>query len=102
GGLSANPRLGERLGAFVTEDQAPDVWEAVTSIFRDYGYRRLRNRARLKFLLADWGTEKFRQVLQDEFLGYALPDVDLPPHPTEAGDHSGLHEQKNGRFQPGL
>ena len=102
GGLSANPRLGERLGAFVTEEQAPDVWEAVTSIFRDYGYRRLRNRARLKFLLADWGTEKFRQVLQDEYLGYALPDCDLPPQPTEAGDHSGVHEQKDGRFYIGL
>ena len=65
GGLSANPRLGERLGAFVTAEQAPDVWHGVVQIFRDYGYRRLRNKARLKFLLADWGPEKFRQVLQD-------------------------------------
>lgn len=102
GGLSANPRLGERLGTFVPEDQAADVWEGVTSIFRDYGYRRLRNRARLKFLLADWGTEKFRQVLQDEYLGYQLPDGVLPPQPTEAGDHSGVHEQKDGRFYIGL
>ncbi|RWZ84239.1 nitrite/sulfite reductase [Glutamicibacter sp. HZAU] len=102
GGLSANPRLGERLGAFVSEEQAADVWEGVTSIFRDYGYRRLRNRARLKFLLADWGTEKFRQVLQDEYLGYALPDCELPAQPTSAGDHSGVHEQKDGRFYIGL
>ena len=102
GGLSANPRLGERLGAFVSQEQAADVWEGVTSIFRDYGYRRLRNRARLKFLLADWGTEKFRQVLQDEYLGYALPDCELPAQPTSAGDHSGVHEQKDGRFYVGL
>ncbi|MGZ2222794.1 nitrite/sulfite reductase [Glutamicibacter nicotianae] len=102
GGLSANPRLGERLGAFVSQEQAADVWEGVTSIFRDYGYRRLRNRARLKFLLADWGTEKFRQVLQDEYLGYALPDCELPAQPTSAGDHSGVHEQKDGRFYIGL
>ncbi len=102
GGLSANPRLGERLGAFVTEEQAPDVWEGVVSIFRDYGFRRLRNRARLKFLLAEWGTEKFRQVLQDEYLGYELPDGPLPVQPEEAGDHSGVHEQKDGKFYIGL
>ncbi|MGH3651435.1 nitrite/sulfite reductase [Glutamicibacter sp.] len=102
GGLSANPRLGERLGAFVTEEQAPDVWEGVVSIFRDYGYRRLRNRARLKFLLAEWGTEKMRHVLQDEYLGYELPDGPLPEQPTEAGDHSGVNEQKDGKFYIGL
>ena len=102
GGLSSNPRLGERLGAFVTQEQAPDVWEGVTSIFRDYGYRRLRNRARLKFLLADWGTQKFRQVLEDEYLGYALPDIAPGPQPETAGDHSGVHEQKDGKFYIGL
>ncbi|KUM31743.1 sulfite reductase [Arthrobacter sp. EpRS66] len=102
GGLSANPRLGERLGAFVTEEQAPDVWEGVVSIFRDYGFRRLRNRARLKFLLAEWGTEKMRQVLQDEYLGYELPDGPVPEQPTEAGDHSGVNEQKDGKFYIGL
>ena len=41
---------------------------ASSRIFRDYGYRRLRTRARLKFLVADWGPEKFRQVLEDEYL----------------------------------
>ncbi|MFY9677425.1 nitrite/sulfite reductase [Glutamicibacter protophormiae] len=102
GGLSSNPRLGERLSAFVTQEQAPDVWEGVTSIFRDYGYRRLRNRARLKFLLADWGTQKFRQVLEDEYLGYALPDIAPGPQPETAGDHSGVHEQKDGKFYIGL
>ncbi len=49
GGLSTNPMIAKRLGAFVRPEQVPEVWAAVTSIFRDYGYRRLRNRARLKF-----------------------------------------------------
>lgn len=102
GGLSTAPRLGERLGVFVTEEDAADVWEGVTSIFRDYGYRRLRNRARLKFLLADWGVEKFRQVLQDEYLGRELPDGPAAPVPSEPGDHSGIHRQKDGRFYVGL
>ena len=53
GALSTNPMLGKRLGAFVRPDQAADVWLGVTSIFRDYGYRRMRTKARLKFL---WPT----------------------------------------------
>lgn len=101
GGLSANPRLGERLGAFVTPEQAPDVWHGVVQIFRDYGYRRLRNKARLKFLLADWGTAKFRQILEDEYLGYTLPDGPPAPRPTSPGDHVGVHEQKDGNFYIG-
>ncbi|MEJ1154150.1 nitrite/sulfite reductase [Microbacterium marmarense] len=101
GGLSASPRLGERLGAFVTPDEVTEVWHGVAQIFRDYGYRRLRNKARLKFLLAEWGPEKFRQILQDEYLGYALPDGPPAPKPLTAGDHVGVHRQKDGRFYIG-
>ena len=68
GGLSTNPRLAVRLGAFVAEEDVPDVWAGVVSVFRDYGYRRMRHKARLKFLLADWGPEKFREVLETEYL----------------------------------
>ena len=56
GGLSTNPMLGKRLGAWVPLDEVPDVWAGVISVFRDYGYRRLRHRARIKFLVADWGA----------------------------------------------
>jgi sulfite reductase (ferredoxin) len=42
GGLSTNPMLAQRVGAWVPLDEVPDVWEAVTALFRDYGYRRLR------------------------------------------------------------
>ena len=79
-----------------------DAWHGVAQIFRDYGYRRLRNKARLKFLLAEWGTEKFRQVLQDEYLGYALPDGPPAPKPKTQGDHVGVHRQKDGRFYVGV
>ncbi|MEV7635537.1 nitrite/sulfite reductase [Pseudarthrobacter enclensis] len=98
GALSTNPMLGKRLGAFVKPDQAADVWLGVTSIFRDYGYRRMRTKARLKFLMADWGPEKFRQVLEDEYLGYKLADGPAAPKPATPGDHVGVHEQKDGKF----
>jgi sulfite reductase (ferredoxin) len=101
GGLSTNPRLGERLGAWVHPDDVPDVWAGVTRVFRDYGYRRLRHRARLKFLLADWGAARFREVLESEYLGRALDDGPPPPPPTGPGDHVGVHAQKDGLFYVG-
>jgi sulfite reductase (ferredoxin) len=103
GALSSNPRLGERLGAWVPLDEVPEVWAGVVGIFRDYGYRRLRSRARLKFLLADWGPEKFRQVLEEEYLKRPLVDGPAPEMPTTVWrDHIGVHRQKDGRFYVGF
>ncbi|MEV5018831.1 sulfite reductase SirA [Streptomyces sp. NPDC053780] len=103
GGLSTNPKLGVRLNAWVPIDDVPDVYEGVISIFRDYGYRRLRNRARLKFLVADWGAEKFRQVLEDEYLKRKLTDGPAPADPTSRWrDHIGVHRQRDGRFYVGF
>ncbi|MET7325009.1 sulfite reductase SirA [Streptomyces sp. NPDC005549] len=103
GGLSTNPKLGVRLNAWVPIDDVPDVYEGVISIFRDYGYRRLRNRARLKFLVADWGAEKFRQVLEDEYLKRKLTDGPAPAEPTSRWrDHIGVHRQKDGRYYVGF
>lgn len=103
GGLSTNPRLAERLGAWVPLDEVPDVWAGVVGIFRDYGYRRLRTRARLKFLMADWGPAKFRQVLEDEYLKRPLLDGPAPEQPSNRWrDHVGVHEQQDGRFYVGF
>jgi sulfite reductase (ferredoxin) len=97
GGLSTNPMLAKRLGAFVPAGQVPEVWAAVAAVFRDYGYRRLRHRARIKFLIADWGPQKFREVMEKEYLGYALADG---PAPVNTGgamrDHVGVHPQRDG------
>ena len=103
GGLSTNPMLAKRLGAFVRPDQVPAVWAAVASVFRDYGYRRLRHRARIKFLIADWGTEKFREVMEKEYLGYSLPDGPAPVNVDGAlRDHVGVHQQSDGLFYVGF
>ncbi len=97
GGLSTNPMIGRRLGAFVRPDQVAEVWAGVVSVFRDYGYRRLRHRARIKFLVADWGPERFREVLEKEYLGYALADGPAPGAPRGGvRDHVGVHPQSDG------
>ncbi|MET7747020.1 nitrite/sulfite reductase [Micromonospora sp. NPDC005367] len=96
GGLSTNPMLAQRLGVWVPLAEVPDVWAGVVGIFRDYGYRRLRNRARLKFLVADWGVARFREVLEKEYLGRTLLDGPAPELPAKPIDHIGVHRQRDG------
>ncbi|WP_018657719.1 nitrite/sulfite reductase [Actinomadura flavalba] len=102
GGLSTNPMFAKSLGVFIEPEQAHEVWKGIISIFRDYGYRRLRHRARIKFLMNDWGPEKFREVLEREYLGYALPDGPEPAAPLPRRDHVGVHPQNDGNFYVGF
>jgi sulfite reductase (ferredoxin) len=103
GGLSTNPMIGRRLGTFVRPGQVPEVWAGVAGLFRDYGYRRLRHRARIKFLVADWGPDRFREVLEKEYLGYALPDGPAPAAPRHGiRDHVGVHQQRDGNCYVGF
>ncbi|OBI76024.1 nitrite/sulfite reductase [Mycobacterium asiaticum] len=96
GGLSTNPMLAQRVGVWVPLNEVPEVWAAVTSIFRDYGYRRLRAKARLKFLIKDWGIQKFREVLETEYLKRPLIDGPAPTPTTHPIDHVGVQRTKNG------
>jgi sulfite reductase (ferredoxin) len=96
GGLSTNPKIAQRLGTWVSLDEVPEVWAGIVSVFRDYGYRRLRNRARIKFLIADWGAAEFRRVLEEEYLGRKLADGPAPEVPEIPIDHIGVHKQVDG------
>jgi len=102
GGLSTNPMLAQRVGAWIPLDEVPDVWEGVVSIFRDYGYRRLRAKARLKFLIKDWGIEKFREVLETEYLKRPLIDGPAPEKPKRPIDHVGIQKTRNGHNAVGF
>lgn len=102
GGLSTNPMLSQSLGAWIPLECVPEVWAGVARIFRDYGFRRNRNRARLKFLVAQWGIEKFRQILEEECLDEPLLDgLPLPVAPGNR-DHVGVHRQQDGKFYVGV
>jgi ferredoxin-nitrite reductase len=93
GGLSTHPYLAQQLDCFVRPEDVVKVAVGVTTIFRDYGYREKRTHARLKFLMADWGPEKFLEKLK-ELVG------DLPSRGTDrivgwnAGYFTGVHPQK--------
>ena len=102
GGLSTNPMLAERLGVWIPLEEVADAWEGVAAIFRDYGYRRLRSRARLKFLVADWGPDTFREVLEKEYLGRQLVRCESPASPEGHRDHIGVHPQRDGKRYVGI
>lgn len=97
GGLSTQPKFAQSINAWVTEDQAVDVTVAVTEIFRDDGYRVSRHRARLKYLMEDWGPERFREEVQAN-LPFALAPAVPDDYRDVYEDHMGVRPQK----QPGL
>ncbi|MGM9925921.1 MAG: nitrite/sulfite reductase [Bacillus sp. (in: firmicutes)] len=93
GGLSARPFLAQPLDAFIKPDEVKKVAIAVTTIFRDYGYREKRVRSRLKFLVADWGVEKFQKILE-EYTGPLLPKGEDAVAKWNAGYFYGVQPQK--------
>ncbi|OPJ59134.1 nitrite/sulfite reductase [Clostridium chromiireducens] len=92
GGLSASPHLAQKLDIFVKPKDVLKVAEGVCTIFRDYGYREKRTRARLKFLVADWGSEKFKDKLI-EFTGDMPTSGEDKLSTWNASYYFGVHPQ---------
>lgn len=106
GGMGVTPAAKKTFVAlakdicFVTPDQAVKAAEAVLKLQRDNGNRSDRKVARLKYVLANWGVEKFKAVMEEYFGGPLAP-----PRPmviSDAKDHLGWEEQGDGKFFYGL
>ena len=94
GGLSSVPRLGREFGVFVRKDEALPVLRALLDAWQeDLRYRISRVKARIKFMVDDYGPEGMRAEVERR-LGYALPDFELPPHSSTHADHLGVSPQK--------
>ena len=89
---SGGPRFATDLDAFVTPEEAADVCAAIARIFRDHGPREARGRARLAFLVDEWGGERFRQELETR-LGRALPPAGRDARGVKTTDHVGIFRQ---------
>ncbi len=76
------------------------VAEAVVKLFRDHGNRADRKRARIKYLVHDWGVDRFREVLS-EYHGRALPPA-RPVEVTGLDLHLGPHPQGDGKWWYGI
>ncbi|WP_254542830.1 nitrite/sulfite reductase [Halomarina pelagica] len=112
GGLARKEeRFARDIDVFCTPERIYDVAAGVSALFRDHGDRDNRFNARIKFLMDEWGPEKFRRVLQEEYVDYELPTAgedlrdryDYNAGRSDApGDYVGVHEQNDGRYFVGL
>lgn len=93
GGLSAKPHLAKKLDLFARPEDVLKIAVGVTTIFRDFGYREKRHHARLKFLVADWGAEKFLAKLT-EIIGELPTQGDDQTVGWNAAYFDGVHPQK--------
>jgi sulfite reductase (ferredoxin) len=93
------PMLARHI-CWIEPDQVLEAAEAMITLFRDHGNRADRKRARLKYVVHDWGVERFRDVLADYLpfpvvrpRGLQVTGVDL---------HLGWHPQGDGKWFYGL
>lgn len=93
------PALAKRM-AFVTPDQAVGVAQAVIRVQRDHGNREDRKVARMKYLVNDWGVERFREEVE-KYFGEPLADC-TEDDVFDFDDHMGWQEQGDGLWSYGL
>jgi sulfite reductase beta subunit-like hemoprotein len=103
GGQSSTPRLSRHLGVFVPRERALELLRAIIDVWRSTTeYRLSRVKARLKFMIDDYGVEEFRKLVEGR-LGGALESLAELPLPDAESDHMGIHEQRQaGRFYVGF
>ncbi len=94
---SGGPTVAFPLDAFVRPGEAAEACAAIALIFRDHGPRESRSKARLAFLLGEWGVERFRAELEARLVR-PLPRAGRDARGATHGDHIGVYRQR----QPGL
>lgn len=101
GGISGHRDLARDTGLCCRPEHCTAIADAMVRVFIDHGDRTNRNRARLKYLLDDWGFDRFLAATEEK-LGAPLPRLPaeaLMPRPaTDRSAHIGVHPQR----QPGL
>jgi sulfite reductase (ferredoxin) len=101
GGLSSVPRLARDLGVFVPKGEALIVLTTLLDAWKeDLRYRVSRVKARMKFMVDDYGPEGMRAELERR-LGFKLDDFESPADPP-VDDHMGVTLQHDGRFAVGV
>jgi sulfite reductase (ferredoxin) len=85
----------------VSPDEVLRAVEAVFKVQRDYGNREDRKLARLKYVIANWGIEKFKAKVE-EYYGAPLAEFNRDEDVFGFNDHMGWDEQGDGRWFYGL
>jgi ferredoxin-nitrite reductase len=86
------------LNAWVPPDQVVALCRAILEVYRDHGLRANRQKARLMWLIDEWGIDRFREAVEQQ-MGQSLEAAAAKDEiDWEKRDHIGIHHQK----QPGL
>ena len=100
GGLSTTPRFSKDLGILIEPNQVVDLCAAIAEVFRDFGNRENRKRARLKFLVEQWEIPRFRDEVEAR-LGWKMrraSQADAPEVTARDRTHLGIHRQRGDSF----
>jgi sulfite reductase (ferredoxin) len=92
-------RIADSIG-FVPLADLYEAIKAVVAVQRDYGDRHNRRHARFKYILHDWGVEKFKQALLDYYPTPLQPAKPLPEFKYQ--DYLGWNEQGDGNYFLGI
>lgn len=100
GGFFSARRCAEAIGLDVWVDPRDVVplCEAVLLVYRDHGLRANRQKARLMWLIDEWGLEKFRAAVERQIGHPLLRAAEKDEVVWHKRDLLGVHAQK----QPGL
>lgn len=93
GGLSAEPYLAEKLPFFSRPKDVLRITKAIATIFREYGYRENRGHCRLKYLIADFGKDRFAKLVEQLAGPLEHGGVEIQQE-WNRGAFYGIHEQK--------
>jgi len=99
GGITGHHDLARDTGVVLPPADATKVADAIVRAFVESGDRTNRNKARLKYVLDDWGFDKFLAAVEER-LGRKLDRVEVAhvkPRPqADRMAHLGVHQQKQG------
>lgn len=93
GTVAAVPQLARQLNVIVKPEEILDVAKCTAEIFRDFGAREIKAKARFRWLVDSWGTEKLRKTMEDK-MGKTFEPYVLERLPSCRGEHVGVQPQK--------
>ncbi|WP_367872711.1 NirA family protein [Luteolibacter sp. Populi] len=104
-GITGHQQFATDCGILLTPAETVPVAAALIRVFIENGDRTNRKRARLKYLVDDWGFEKTLAETQKK-LAFPLRQFALescePSAPKDKQGHLGIHQQKDGKHYIGI
>jgi ferredoxin-nitrite reductase len=92
----------QALDVFTRPEEAAEICATITEIFRDHGPRESRSRARMAFLVQDWGIGRIREEVERR-LGRELEPAGRDARSAHHADHLGVSPQRErGVYSVGL